>query len=96
MKNLRLYQNRLTSSLRRGILILQIREATKPLLLKGLGQTKSEVTLLREVKKMKKITDVLPGILLGVILGSFYSAQLAAHLPILVILTVVMLFAKFV
>ena len=45
---------------------------------------------------MKKISDVLPGILLGVILGSFYSAQLAAHLPILVILTVVMLFAKFV
>jgi len=44
---------------------------------------------------MKKIVDVLPGILIGVILGSFYSATLASHLPLLVILAVVMLFAKF-
>jgi len=44
----------------------------------------------------KKIVDVLPGILIGVILGSFYSAHLATYLPLLVILTVVLLFAKFV
>ena len=43
---------------------------------------------------LDRIVDFLPGILVGALIGVVYTGYLAAHMPILVILTVLVLFRE--
>jgi len=44
---------------------------------------------------LDRIVDLLPGILVGALIGVTYTGYLSTHMPILVILTVLVVFAKF-
>ncbi len=44
---------------------------------------------------LDRIVDFLPGILVGALIGVTYTGYLSAHMPILVILTVLVVLARF-
>ena len=46
------------------------------------------------MKVFDKIKDLLPGIVIGVFLGLHYSGYLGAHMPLVAILTILVVFAK--
>lgn len=46
------------------------------------------------MKIFDKVGDLLPGIVIGVFLGLHYSTYLVAHMPLVAILTLLVVFAK--
>ena len=68
------------------------------MLLRG-GLIHQRSAFLRGVKSMKhlldRIVDFLPGILIGALIGVSYGGYLSTHMPVFVILTVLVLLAKF-
>ena len=75
-----------------------LQKAQKAETLRG-GLIHQRSCLLKGVKSMKhlidKIVGILPGVLVGALIGMTYTGYLSAHMPLLVILTVLVFLAKF-